>query len=198
MGGRDSGTQQQLLTNAAFPRFLLFTATRSVCWHWESRSGLSSDDLPFQGGRASQEATTGPVLLCTNQPFMAQVGHCAAVPQAKVPSSGWPGSTPQGAAGKSQERNRSPERTAPVSETPPPSLVEPQEPSSPHGHREAPALISAAAPGPLAGTGSWHPLLPHDLLLAEGLDSTAGSCSRQGGLGGAALPVSSQAPFLQW
>lgn len=103
MVGRDSCTQQRLLTSSAFPRFLLFTATRSVCWHGQSPSGLSSDDLPFKGGRASQEATTVPVPLCTNQPFMAQVGHFAAVPQAKVPSSGWPGSTPQGAAGKSQE-----------------------------------------------------------------------------------------------
>lgn len=116
MPGREQ-QQQQLLTNTAFPGLLLFTATRSVCWHWESRSGLSSDDLPFQGGRASQQASTGPVLLCTNQPFMAQVGHSAALPQAEVPSSGWPGSTPQGAAGKSQESNRSPERTARVSET---------------------------------------------------------------------------------
>lgn len=50
-------------TNPAFPRSLLFTATRSVGWHWESPSGLSSDDLPFQGGRASHEASTGPAAV---------------------------------------------------------------------------------------------------------------------------------------
>lgn len=66
------------------------------------------------------------VLLCTKQPFIAEAGRCAMVPQGRLPSRGCPRPPPQGRKGSrtQQEEGRSLERTAQESlEHPHPSSV---------------------------------------------------------------------------